>query len=583
VNPSTRLARLVVDELVRHGVREAVLAPGSRSAALALALHAADAGGRLRLHVRVDERSAGFLALGLARGSHRPVPVVTTSGTAVAHLHPAVLEAHHAGLPLVVVCADRPAELRGSGANQTTEQVRLFGAAVRWSADVPADAVAEERGEAAAAAWRAQVSRAVVAATGATTRDPGPVQLNCCFAPPLVPDDPPGSDPGGRDAPHGLAPGGRVGGGPWTVPPAGAQGPPVRLPLGPRTVVVAGDGAGPPARLLAERAGWPLVAEPTSGARTGQHALRCGALLLAHEPLAARVERGVSAGRPTLSRATTALLSRPDVEVVTLTPGARWVDPGNRAAAVVPAAVVDGPDDARWRDGWVHADRRVGAAVDHVLASAATDLPAGDLLGPDVARAVSRAVPPGGLLFVGSSQPLRDLDLVAAPYPAGQRRLVVANRGLSGIDGAASTALGAALGRGSARSLALLGDRTFLHDANGLLLGPDEPRPDLTLVVANDDGGSIFATLEQGATAHAAAFERVFGTPTGTDLGALCAATSTPHVRVGDVAELRSLLAAGAAGVRVLEAVVDRAGRRDLQDALRAAAVRALDGPGLGG
>ncbi|MBA2507142.1 MAG: 2-succinyl-5-enolpyruvyl-6-hydroxy-3-cyclohexene-1-carboxylic-acid synthase, partial [Nocardioidaceae bacterium] len=143
MNPSTRLARLLVDELVRHGVREAVLAPGSRSAALALALHAADAAGRLRLHVRVDERTAGFLALGLARGSHRPVPVVTTSGSAVAHLHPAVLEAHHSGLPVIVVSADRPAQLRGSGANQTTEQVRLFGSALRWSADVPADVVAE--------------------------------------------------------------------------------------------------------------------------------------------------------------------------------------------------------------------------------------------------------------------------------------------------------------------------------------------------------------------------------------------------------------------------------------------------------
>ncbi len=578
MNASTRLARLVVDELVRHGVREAVLAPGSRSAALAFALHAADAQGLLRLHVRVDERSAGFLALGLARGSHRPVPVVTTSGTAVAHLHPAVLEAHHCGLPLVVVSADRPAELRGTGANQTTHQAGLFGGAARCCIDVPADAVAVAAGDAAVAAWRAQVSRAVVAATGATTGDPGPVQVNCCFAPPLVPDA--GTD---HDEDGGVVPYGRAGGRPWTAATERAAQPPVTLPLGPRTVVVAGDDAGPPVRLLAERAGWPLVAEPTSGARTGDHALRCGTLLLGHGPLAARVERVVTAGRPTLSRPVTALLSRPDVEVVTLASGARWADPGQRAAAVLPAATVDGPDDARWLQTWRAADRLLCGAVDDLLATASADLPAGVLLGAEVARAVSEAVPPQGLLVVGSSQPVRDLDLVAAPYPPGERRLVVGNRGLSGIDGTVSTAMGAALGRASARSLALLGDLTFLHDANGLLLGPQEPVPDLSLVVANDDGGGIFRTLEPGAAAHGAAFERVFGTPTGTDLGALCAATGTPYERVGDVRALRARLSDGTTGVRVLEVVVDRAGRRALQLALGVAADGALADLGTDG
>ena len=179
-------------------------------------------------------------------------------------------------------------------------------------------------------------------------------------------------------------------------------------------------------------------------------------------------------------------------------------------------------------------------------------------------------MPPGGLLVVGASNPVRDLDLMVAPYRVGDRRKVIANRGLSGIDGTVSTAVGAALGRpASSRSLALMGDVTFLHDVNGLLLGPDEPRPDLTIVVVNDDGGSIFATLEQGAPEHADAFERLFGTPHGADLGALCAATRTPHLRVDSLPGLEQALASPAGGTEVVEVAVDRAGRRDLDARIR--------------
>ncbi|MGH3454884.1 MAG: 2-succinyl-5-enolpyruvyl-6-hydroxy-3-cyclohexene-1-carboxylic-acid synthase, partial [Nocardioidaceae bacterium] len=218
MNPSTLVARTLVDELVRHGVRDAVVAPGSRSAPLALALRAAEAAERLRLHVRVDERSAAFTALGLAATSHRPVPVVTTSGTAVANLHPAVLEADHAGLPLLVLSADRPGWLRGTGANQTTDQVHLFGSAVRLFADLPAS-------EPDGPGVRALAARAVAAATGTRTRTPGPVQVNCQFAEPLMPD--PDDD---------AWPAGRAGGRPWTeVEPTPAPAP-IQLPLGPRTV-----------------------------------------------------------------------------------------------------------------------------------------------------------------------------------------------------------------------------------------------------------------------------------------------------------------------------------------------------------
>jgi 2-succinyl-5-enolpyruvyl-6-hydroxy-3-cyclohexene-1-carboxylate synthase len=188
----------------------------------------------------------------------------------------------------------------------------------------------------------------------------------------------------------------------------------------------------------------------------------------------------------------------------------------------------------------------------------------------EVAGAVARALPPGGQLVMGSSNPIRDLDLMVPRYDVGARRKILASRGLAGIDGLVSTAIGAALGRDSTRDLALMGDVTFLHDANGLILGPDEPRPDLTIVVVNDDGGSIFATLEQGAPAYADSFERLFATPHGVDLAALCAATRTPHLRVTSRPELEHALANPNGGIEVVEAVVGRADRRDLEERIRA-------------
>jgi 2-succinyl-5-enolpyruvyl-6-hydroxy-3-cyclohexene-1-carboxylate synthase len=566
VNPSTVTARVVVDELVRGGVRTAVLAPGSRSAPLALALHAAEEAGRLRLHVRVDERSAGFLAVGLARTGGAPVAVLTTSGTAVANLHPAVLEASHAGLPLVVLSADRPARLRDTGANQTTDQVGLFGSAVRLAADLPAStesglAAAEGRG------LRPLVCRVLAAATGARTGVPGPVQLNVQLEDPLVPTE------DEQGVPAALA--GRPDGAPWTrVAPIRAREAtePRTLDAAVPTVVVAGDESGPPARALAEEAGWPLLAEPTSGARTGSHALRCYRLLL-DGPLARRIERVVVFGHPTLWRPVMRLLSRADLEVIVVAPGgATWTDPGHAAGSVVSAVRVDGEAEPAWVGAWQRADKAAGLAVDAVLDAQ----PATDALGAhQVARAVSEAVPPEGLLVVGSSNPVRDLDLVAMPYPVGERRKIIGNRGLAGIDGTVSTAIGAALARRSSRALAYVGDLTFLHDCSGLVIGPAEQRPDLTIVVANDDGGSIFATLEQGGPAYAGAFERLFGTPHGTDLSALCAATATPYKRCATEAELAEALVHPQDGIDVVEVRIDRSGRRDLDRRLREAVARA--------
>jgi 2-succinyl-5-enolpyruvyl-6-hydroxy-3-cyclohexene-1-carboxylate synthase len=552
------LALRVVQQLWLAGVRDVVLAPGSRSAPLALTLDAADRAGDLRLHVRVDERSAAFLALGLVTGSRRPVAVVTTSGTAVGNLLPAVMEAHHTGRRLVVVSADRPDRLRGTGANQTTEQAGIFGTFAPCH-DLTSDAPDDELG----ALVRQACSRR------------GPTQINVQLDGDLLPRDPDPDtwwhrpEPGaGRNDPA-TAGWTRDVDSPGLEPSASVPTDGEVLPLGPRTVVVAGDDAGPAARLLAEAANWPLVAEPTSGARIGRQALRTGRLLLTTD-LRGDIDRVVVVGHPTLSRPVTNLVSDPDVEVLTVR-GRDGVatDPGRVARVLDVVPRVEGRDDAWWFDAWRDADDRLSALVDAGLAapegdpSRAPGLDAG--FSPlAVAAVVADAVGADTTLVVGSSNPVRDLDVMAGPWPPHEHRFVVGNRGLAGIDGMVSTAVGIALGRPrAARTIAYLGDLTFLHDTNGLLMGRGERRPDLTLVVLNDDGGAIFSALEQGDRRYASAFERVFGTPHGTDLEALCAAHHTAYERVDDLDRLRGALDEPSSGTRVLEVRVSRADRRE--------------------
>ncbi|WP_020391912.1 2-succinyl-5-enolpyruvyl-6-hydroxy-3-cyclohexene-1-carboxylic-acid synthase [Kribbella catacumbae] len=542
MNPSTAFATVVVDELIRSGVREAVLAPGSRSTPLALALAAADRDGRLRLHVRIDERTAGFLALGLIRGTGLPVPVVTTSGTAVANLYPAVLEASHSGLPLIVLSADRPPELRGTGANQTTDQLKVFGDAVRLFHELgtPSKQVGQ------VAYWRSQIARAVSTAVGARTADPGPVQLNCPLVEPLVPTE-------DDDWPEPLD--GRSTG-PWTsVHATAAQ--PSAVAAGPKTVVVAGDGASQAARLAAEAGGWPLFAEPSSRARTGPAVISAYRLLLAATTMGDEIERVLVFGHPTLSRPISKLLAREDVEVIVVAPTGLWPDSGRRARSVVTGLEVIGTDSTDWLTRWQEADQLARPAIDKVLADG--------LSGPAVAAVLGEVVGADGMLVVASSNPVRDLDL-APVVPI----RTVANRGLAGIDGTLSTAVGAALANAGA-TYALVGDLAFLHDANGLVIGPAEPRPDLRIVVLNDNGGGIFATLEQGSTDHADYFERVFGTPHNVDLAALCAATGTPYRLVDTAVELRDALVRTVEGIDVVEVRVDRSTHRDLQAELHTA------------
>ncbi|MBR7743277.1 2-succinyl-5-enolpyruvyl-6-hydroxy-3-cyclohexene-1-carboxylic-acid synthase [Phycicoccus sp. BSK3Z-2] len=584
MTPSTALARVLLDELVRGGVREVVLAPGSRSAPLAYAAHAAEAAGRLRLHVRVDERSAAFLALGLARGSGAPVVVVTTSGTAVANLHPAVLEAHHGRVPLVVLSADRPHELRGTGANQTTRQPGLFAGATRLDADLPAPDVAPDR---ARAAWlRSTVCRALVAATGATGTAAGPVHLDVGFRDPLVPgraDE--GVEVDDSGLPEDLA--GRAAGVSWVTVAEHTRRPASRpLDRVARTLVLVGDL--PPgvdatdAVTWAARRGHPVVAEPFGPGAVREAAVPHGSLLLtatdwvdAHAP-----DRVVLVGRPTLSRAVGALLRRPGLVVEAVPGDPEWADPSHVVSRVHPWTVLaaDTPDEvaevsvppagdddrAPFALAWADAGRAVADAV-------AADPPPWPT-GPAVARAVAAALPEGATLVVGSSNPVRDLDLGVAG-PAAMR--VVANRGLAGIDGLVSTAAGVALAV-DAPTYALLGDLTLLHDANGLAVGPHEPVPDLTVVVADDDGGGIFSTLEPGAPDHAGPFERVFATPTGTDLDALCRAHGVRYDEAGTADDLTRLLGERPDGLRVVRVGVDRTTHRGTHERLREVAARAL-------
>jgi 2-succinyl-5-enolpyruvyl-6-hydroxy-3-cyclohexene-1-carboxylate synthase len=579
VNPSTAFATVVVDELVRCGLREAVVSPGSRSAPLAMALHAAGEAGRLRLHVRIDERSAGFLALGLGKASGRPAAVVCTSGTAAAHLHAAVIEADEAGVPLLVLTADRPPELRGTGANQTIDQIKLYGAAVRWFCEA---GVAENR-PGQVAYWRSIMSRAWALSAGNGIVFPGPVHLNLPFRDPLVPGLPDTSSSVGQPGPAWCESlDGRPGGAPWTSARgrADAPGPALTVDWAERGVVVCGDGTRDPEAVatLAEAAGWPLLAEPSSGARRGPVALSSYQYLLDSPAFTSghRPEVIISAGRAGLSRGQLALLrgATGGTRHIVLSQGpGRWSDPARTATEVAGRVVLRGASgrapgntQSGWLRSWLAADAAARHAADEVLAAD------GGLSEPLLARAVAAALPAGALLWVASSMPVRDLDRQMAPR-SGLR--VLASRGASGIDGLVSSAVGAALAHQAAAggpAVAVLGDLALVHDAPGLMLGPQEPRPDLCLIVVNNDGGGIFSALEQAA--FPGLFERVFGTPHGTDLEQLAGAAGLPYSLLEHASDLPGVLAG--TGLRLVEVRTDRAEGTKLRAAISEASAAAL-------
>ncbi len=533
---------MVVDELIRGGVRDVVLCPGSRNAPLAFALADADRAGRLRLHVRIDERTAGYLAIGLAAGSGRPVPIAMTSGTAVANLGPAVVEANYARVPLIVLSANRPYELLGTGANQTMEQLGYFGSQARAaiSLGLAADTDRPEALAALNAQWRSATCRVLTAATGARSANAGPVQFDIPLREPLVPE----ADSNPDDFPSG-----RPDGKPWTYTPPVTFDEPLEIDLTPDTVVIAGHGAGTHPNL----AHLPTVAEPTAPhPATPLHPLALTGL---------RPRQVVMLGRPTLHRPVSALLADPRIPVYALTTGPRWPDVSGNSMATGTRAEPVGTPDPDWL-------RRAREAHTQVTAVVRDQLAAHPLTtGLHVAAAVAAALRPGDQLVLGASNPVRDVALAGLCVDG---IAVRSNRGVAGIDGTVSTAIGAALAH-PGRTVALLGDLTFVHDASGLLIGPTEPTPDdLTIVVSNDNGGGIFELLEQGDPRFSDVSSRIFGTPHDVDVGALCRAYHV-EVRQIEVGDLRAALDEPHEGMRVLEVKADRSSLRQLHAAIRVA------------
>ena len=564
-------AATLVDEWARGGVTEAVVAPGSRSTPLAVAL-AAD--GRLRLHVVLDERSAGFFAVGLGLASGRPAVVLTTSGTAVAELHPAVVEAHHARVPLLVCTADRPPDLHHVGAPQTVEQVGIYGSAVRWAF---APGVPDEG---SLPSWRSVAARALLEAT-VGSGGAGPVHLNLSFREPLVGEPDRAVD-------------GRPGGGPWHAATGAASAPPAEVvealaAWGDRGVVVAGAGAGDPAVVhdLAAALGWPVLADPRSGCRlpdastvaTADALLRVPGFADAHRP-----DVVLRLGAPWASRVVGEWLAGLDAPQYLVDPHGAWLDPGRSATTVVAAdptalaAAVAAADTLRpappgWLAGWAAAEGAAQGAIDDVVAAHASPTE------PAVARAVVDAVAPGGTLVVSSSMPVRDVEWYGRPR-TGLR--VLANRGANGIDGVVSTALGAAVA-GPGPTAALVGDLAFLHDTNGLLIPPAAGGAvDATVVVVDNDGGGIFSFLPQAEVLAADRFERLLGTPHGLDLCAVARAHGAEAFEAKGVDEVAAAVTEPPSGVRVVVVRTDRSTNVAVHDEVHRAVAAAVTGGARG-
>ncbi len=561
------LLRAFCEELVRCGVTDACTSPGSRSTPIVLSLARTPG---LRAWSHVDERVAGFFALGLAKRTGRPVAVACTSGTAAAELAPAVIEAAEARVPLIVLTADRPPELRDVGAGQTIDQIKLYGAAAKWFVEVGTHEATPERVRwmralACRAAWTALDGR------------PGPVHLNLPLREPLVLDGPLPADP---------APG-RADGRPWVshpVVPAPAELPKVPLAPSPRTVIVAGRDERDPAlgaalAAFAAASRYPLLADPLSGARRGPAAVAHYDAFLRDERLAAelRPELVLRIGDLPTSKPLRTWLASLDAEQVTLDAEGAWHDPagvvGARIAAnprATLAALAPEHRDAgepAWLARWREADRAAAGAIAATLGE--------ELSEPRVAAELVDALPPEATLFVAASMPIRDLETFAAARDDAPR--VLSNRGANGIDGTVAAALGAAAA-GDGPVVLHIGDVALAYDL-GALLSARRLGLDLTIVLVNNDGGGIFDFLP--VSREGADYERHVATPHGLDFAQAAALYGARHVLAADVGALRTELsrAVGAGGVTIVEVRTQRAANvalhRRVWDAVGAALTRA--------
>lgn len=560
-NASTALASVLVDEFIRCGVRHAAISPGSRSAPLALAVTARP---ELTQHVILDERSAAFFALGIAKATGTPALLICTSGTAAANFLPAIHEAARAGVPMLVLTADRPPELRDTGANQTTDQIKIYGDAVRAFVEVGAP----EPLPTSNAYWRSVACRSFIAAR----EERGPVHLNVAFREPLVPIDT------GEPFPFELD--GRSGGAPWheelvvetSIPDEVME----RITAAGRGLVVAGhlERGGDRVAELARFLGWPLVAEATSNARYPGTSVDHYDLILDSDLFRSRQ------GADLVLRFGSAGLSKSLARFLTFSPqiliddSSIWADAGRTAELRMRASAPDAcasiltqrPSTSTppgWAASWQRASDLARAVVEEERGQA-------PLSEPSAARTSIAACPAGSLVVVGASMPIRDVDNFSA---ARSDIELIANRGLNGIDGFNSTAFGVAAASGRP-TYALCGDLTFLHDQSGLM-NPARRDVTLTYVVLNNNGGGIFSFLPQaGLPKH---FEEVFGTPQAVDLGALCGVHGIEHRLESDPAAFTRSLADPPRGVRVIEVRTERSANVDLHQMLRSRVRSAID------
>lgn len=508
IAPAQAFAANLLATLVAGGVEHIYLAPGSRSQALAIAADQLTRAGKASLHVRIDERVLGFTALGTALASGNPVAVITTSGTAVANLHPAVLEAHHAGVPLILLTADRPEELRGVGANQTTDQIGLFGPAVQHVFDVAAPEAGEDHATAA--------QNLANAALELLANQPGPVQLNLAFREPLSSAEP-------DAAALGVAAG---------IPEIELDAEFAILSAEPNTVVIAGAGATEAAVELAESFGWPLFAEPSSGARFGANAIaNYRALLESKHELAVQIERVIVFGKPTLSRVITRIFFNEAIETIVVRSRTHGVfNVAHRAAQVVDEITVEDEVDFAWLTSWREADKEFQKT------------PTGILDRANVVAEIYAATHDTDALVFGASSLIREADLVAPIKPLA----VFSNRGLAGIDGTISTATGIAIAfeplQDEGITRAVIGDLTALHDVGALAIDREDGDLNLQVIVVNDGGGSIFQSLEVAQEVSGTTFDRVFRTKQNVDFWHLAEAYGWKYHRIEALEQLAPAL-----------------------------------------
>lgn len=509
-SPSQRLAAQVLSLLAKSGVEHVFLAPGARSQSLAIAAGQLADAGVIELHVRLDERSLGFTAMGSALATGEATVLITTSGTAVANLHPAVLEAHHSGIPMILLTADRPHELRGVGANQTTEQVGIFGDAVRVCFDV--EAPTEDSPDAEEV--RFVVAQAITTAKGLTGSRPGPVQINLAFREPLSSSEPNANNIGLEPLEIELSED--------ELEFAILDG---QVP----TIVVAGAESGPEANELAEAFGWPIFAEPSSGARFGENVVLAYRRLIDQQPeLTSRIGRVIVFGKPTLSRQVIRLMYREDIEVIVVRSNSMGkFDVSRRATAFVDEVTVNSEPDGQWLADWRMADRSLR------LAEPVT----GVLDRRELVEQVWEATTGADNLVLGASRLIREAEVWAPAKGVN----VFANRGLAGIDGTIATATGIALATRQTTRV-LLGDLTLLHDAGSLAINPSDPALNIQLVVGNDHGGSIFESLEMRETLSEREFDKLFRTPQNVNLATLAAAYGWLHIPVETEVQLAKAL-----------------------------------------